>query len=520
MYPTRKLIGLFLGPLLFVLTLLFIRSEGLGPEARGVLATTLWVATWWILEVIPISATALLPLLLFPLTGAIDFQATATSFANPMIFLFMGGFMIAVTIEKWNLHRRIALSIIALIGTDLRMIILGFMVATGFLSMWISNTATAVMMMPIGLAVARQLGAGLGRDIIEPNDLGRALMLAIAYGSSIGGMATIIGTPTNVILTGVVQELYGIEIGFAQWMLFGLPVATGLLLLAWYYLVRFAYRLPRGAKIGGGRAEVERQLSALGPMSAPEKRVLVVFILVALAWISRSYLLAPVIPGLNDAMIGLVGVVILFLLPAGVESKAREALMDSSDPDGFVHDRANTGQPRRQRLLDWQTAEGIPWGILLLFGGGLALATGFRQSGLADWIGTQLALLEAVPYLLLLLLLITAVNFLTEITSNVATASMLLPILAALAASIGVHPYGLMVAATVAASCAFMLPVATPPNAVVFGSGYLSIAEMIRVGVWLNILSIVLLTLLIYFLLPLAWGIDLSSFPTNFSQLE
>ncbi len=518
MYPTRKLIGLFLGPLLFALTLLFVRSEGLGPEARGVLATTLWVATWWILEVIPISATALLPLLLFPLTGAIDFKATATSFANPMIFLFMGGFMIAVTIEKWDLHRRIALSIIALIGTDLRMVILGFMVATGFLSMWISNTATAVMMMPIGLAVARQLGAGLDKGDIEPDDLGRALMLAIAYRCSIGGMATIIGTPTNVILTGVVQELYGIEIGFAQWMLFGLPVAAVLLLLAWYYLVRFAYRLPKGTRIGGGREEIELQLNALGAMSIPEKRVLAVFIIVALAWISRSYLIAPFVPGVNDAMIALVGVVALFALPAGVKSETKAALLDSSDPDGFVHDRANTGQPRRLRLLDWQTAEGIPWGILLLFGGGLALATGFRQSGLADWIGTQLALLEAVPYLILILLLITAVNFLTEITSNVATASMLLPILAALAASIGVHPYGLMVAATVAASCAFMLPVATPPNAVVFGSGYLTIAGMMRVGVWLNVLSIVLLTLFIYCLLPIAWGIDLLQFPQVFGQ--
>ncbi|MEO0733740.1 MAG: SLC13 family permease, partial [Bacteroidota bacterium] len=417
-------------------------------------------------------------------------------------------------------HRRIALNIIAAVGTNLRYIILGFMLASGFLSMWISNTATAVMMMPIGLAVARQLGPGLDRSVMNPNDFGRALMLAIAYGCSIGGMATIIGTPTNVVFTGVVDELYGVQIGFAEWMLFGLPVALGLLAVAWYYLVNFAYGLPRQSEVTGGRTEIARQLDALGPMSVEEKRTLVIFVLVALGWILRSFVIAPYVPGISDAGIGLIGVLLLFLLPAGKGGAAAgaEERPSSTDPDGFVHDRANTGQPSRDRLLDWQTAEGIPWGILLLFGGGLALAAGFRESGLATWIGEQLTLLQAVPFLVLLLILIAVVNFLTEITSNVATAAMLLPILAALSVTIGVHPYGLMVAATVAASCAFMLPVATPPNAVVFGSGYLTIPGMIRVGICLNVLSILLLTLLVYFLLPLAWGIDLTAFPAELGQ--
>lgn len=497
---TRQIIGLLLGPLFFCLILVLVRTPDLSDAARAVLATTAWVATWWILEVIPIAATSLLPLILFPLTGAMTYKATAPGYADAMVFLYLAGFMLAVSIERWNLHRRIALTIIRAVGTDLRRIILGFMLATGFLSMWISNTATAVMMLPIGIAVAKQLTAGLDRSLLDPDDLGRALMLSIAYSASIGGISTIIGTPTNVILMGVIDEVYGVRIGFGEWMLFGLPISLGLLFFCWYYLVNFAFRLPARGGVAGGKAEIDRQLADLGPMTTPERRVLMVFVLVAAAWIGRSFLLQPLFPSINDTIIGLIGVLLMFLIPAGVPSVSSED---------------KTTQAKTTYLLNWETAEDIPWGILLLFGGGLALAAGFRETGLAEWIGGQLSLLAAVPYLVLLLVLIAAVNFLTEITSNVATASMLLPILSALALSIGVHPYGLMVAATVAASCAFMLPVATPPNAVVFGSGYLTIPGMIRVGIWLNVISIVVLTLLVYFLLPAAWGIDLSIYPSE-----
>lgn len=481
-------LGLFLGPSLFLLILVAFHPPGLEPAPRAVLAVTCWVATWWITEAIPIAATALLPLVLFPLTGALPLKATTVAYANPMIFLFLGGFLLAVAIEKWNLHRRIALSIITWVGSDWSRIILGFMLATGFLSMWISNTATAVMMMPIGVAVARQLekqGAVGGSG----GQLGPALMLGIAYGCSIGGMATIIGTPTNIIFTGVVAELYGREIGFAEWLRFGLPIASLLLLLAWWYLVKIAFVLPKGKNAGAASGEIRRQLAALGRMSYEETLVLGVFVLVALAWISRSYFLQAWIPGINDTVIAIAGALLLFLIPA----KNRPG----------------------DHLLDWTSAENIPWGILLLFGGGLALAAGFKNTGLASWIGHQLSLLDRVPFFLLLLLLTAAVNFLTEITSNVATASMLLPILAALALSIGVHPYGLMVATTLAASCAFMLPVATPPNAVVFGSGYLTIPTMMRVGLRMNLCSILLLAALVYYFLPLVWGIDLLHFPED-----
>ena len=382
------------------------------------------------------------------------------------------------------MHKRIALSIIYWVGSDLRMIILGVMFATGFLSMWISNTATAVMMMPIGLAIARQLESSFSKPNNQSNQLGQVLMFAIAYSCVIGGMATLIGTPTNAVFIGIVDEIYDVQIGFAQWFVFGLPVSIMLLLLCWYYLVNFAFSVSRGKL--GGRDVIRQQLQDLGKISPEEFRVLVVFILVALCWISRT-LLQNIIPFLNDTIIAVVGALVLFLIPSPTKKDTT--------------------------LLDWRTAEKIPWGILILFGGGLALADGFIETGLAAWLGNQMTLLDAVPYFVLLIVLITAVNFLTEITSNVATASMLLPVLVALALSIDVHPYGLMVAATMAASCAYMLPVATPPNAVVFASGYLTIPAMIRVGFWMNLLSILLLILLVYFVLPLIWGIELEVYP-------
>ncbi|MFB9212553.1 SLC13 family permease [Echinicola jeungdonensis] len=448
------------------------------------MALAIWMAVWWISEAIPISATALLPLLVLPLTGSLNMDQAAAPYADPMVLLYMGGFMIAVTIEKWHLHKRIALSIIAYIGTDMRFIVLGFMVATAFLSMWISNTATSLMMLPIGVAVVHQLGEGNSKQSISETSMGRALMLAIAYSASIGGVATIIGTPTNIVFAGIVKELYGVDISFAKWMLIGLPISICLLGLCWWYLVNRAYHFPKGQKYSGGHKEILRQLHELGKMTVPEKRVLLVFALVSFCWISRVFLLQGFLPFLNDTIIALGGVVLLFVLPAN-KTKAR--------------------------LLDWKTAENIPWGILILFGGGLSLAAGFKETGLASWLGSHFEALISIPFLLFLLVIVASVNFLTEITSNVATASMLLPILGSVAAALGIHPYGLMVGATLAASCAFMLPVATPPNAVVFGSGYLTIPAMAKAGFWMNILSIILITLFVYFLLPLVWGIDLNS---------
>ncbi|MEZ4884460.1 MAG: DASS family sodium-coupled anion symporter [Chitinophagales bacterium] len=497
-----KKIGLLLGPTLFLLTLQFFHPEGMSKEANAILASTLWIAVWWITEAIPIAVTSLLPIILFPLTGGLSLSDTTASFGHKYVFLYIGGFILAIAIERWNLHKRIALNIINFIGTNIKSIILGFMVATAFLSMWISNTATSVMMLPIGMAIVAQLRDNPNTNENENLIFGKALMLGIAYSASIGGMATLIGTPPNLVLAGIVQEMYGIEITFSKWIVFGLPISISLLFLCWKYLTTFAFKFTQ-TSFPGGKAEIKRQLQKLGRISYEEKTVLVVFVATAIAWIGRSplqnfiqstYSDADIelyqntaLAQIDDTIIAIIAGIVLFLLPASKDKK--------------------------RTILTWEEAVKLPWGILLLFGGGLALAEGFKSSGLALWIGNQMTLLEHVPLFLLLLVLVAAVNFLTEITSNLATTAMILPVLASMAVIIGVHPYILMVGATVAASCAFMLPVATPPNAVVFGSGYLTIPDMVRAGIWMNVLSIILLTIITYFILPYLWDFNPSSFP-------
>ncbi|KGX92956.1 anion transporter [Pontibacillus halophilus JSM 076056 = DSM 19796] len=493
-FTPRQKVGLVLGPLLFLLTLLFFRPSGLSMEGVAVLASTLWIATWWITEAAPIPATALLPIVLFPLTGGLEIDATTSAYGDDNIFLFLGGFVIALALERWNLHKRIALGIIAMIGTSTERIVLGFMVATGFLSMWISNTATSMMMVPIGLAIIYQVAEAV-KDEEEidtsPGEFrfGKALMLGIAYSASIGGLGTLIGTPPNTLFAGAVENLYGIQFSFGKWMLFGVPLAIVFTLISWFYLVKIAYPM-KLKELPGGKSVIEKERSELGKMSKEEQVVLTVFVLTAVLWISRSFIIQPYIPGINDAVIGIGAAILLFVIPSR----------------NF----------RGQFLMDWDTAKKLPWGILLLFGGGLAIASGFKESGLAEWMGQQLTVLENVPFFLILVAVITMVIFLTEITSNTATASMMFPIMGTLAMAIGVHPYSLMVAAGIAASCAFMLPVATPPNAVVFGSGYLRIPDMVRAGIWLNVAAIFVLSLAIYLLLPLVWGVDLTIFPERF----
>tara|TARA_R110002073_G_scaffold40547_5_gene114954 strand:- start:55367 stop:56809 length:1443 start_codon:yes stop_codon:yes gene_type:complete len=476
---SKKQIGFVLGPLCFSYILFFFHPEGLNDTANAILASAVWVAIWWITEVLNIAVTALLPIVLFPLTGGLSLSETTASYGHKYIYLFIGGFILAIAIEKWNLHKRIALNIIKIVGTNVVNIILGFMLATAFLSMWISNTATAVMILPVGMAIVAQLNDNPNTEKNENLIFGKALMLAIAYSASIGGMATLIGTPPNLVLAGVVQKSLGIEITFSQWFIFGFPVSIVLLSLCWVYLTRFAFKFKQ-KEFPGGSNEITRQLKALGKMSYEEKTVLIVFVCTALAWISRSFLLKKFIPAIDDTIIAIAFAILLFILPSS---------------------------KKKEKILLWEDAIKLPWGILLLYGGGMALALGFETSGLALWIGNQLTALETVPFLLLLLILITAVNFLTEITSNLATTAMLLPVLVSLAPILGIHPYYLMVGATVAASCAFMLPVATPPNAVVFGSGYLKIEDMIKKGIWMNILSIIILTAIVYLVLPLVWDL-------------
>ncbi|ASV30515.1 SLC13 family permease [Maribacter cobaltidurans] len=485
-----KLLGLILGPLSFVLILLFFHPEGLSKEANAVLASTAWIAIWWITEAIPIAVTALLPIVLFPLSGGLDLSATSGSFGHKYVFLYMGGFVIAIAIEKWNLHKRIALNIIHLIGADIRKIILGFMVATAFLSMWISNTATSVMMLPIGLAIIKQLKDNPATVEDENLLFGKSLMLAIAYSASIGGMATLIGTPPNLVLAGVVLDTYGYEITFMQWFIFGLPISIVLIFICWKYLTRYAFSFKQ-VEFPGGRAEIQRLKRSLGKISYEEKLVSIVFAATAFCWITRSFLLQKLLPGLDDTIIAIFFAVLLFLIPA---------------------------KKKGEQLINWEEAVKMPWGIILLFGGGMALAKGFEESGLAVWIGGQMASLSGLPIFLLVLVLIAAVNFLTEITSNLATTAMLLPVLAPMALSIDVHPFVLMVGAAVAASCAFMLPVATPPNAVVFGSGYLRIPDMVKKGFFMNITSIIVLSLFVYFVLPELWDIVINVFPQNLKK--
>ena len=473
-----KNIGLFLGPLVFFLVKFFYNPEELSNEGLSILASTLWVAIWWITEAVPIYVTALIPIILFPLSGGLELKQTTAAYGHKFVFLFVGGFILAIAIEKWKLHKRIALNIISLVGTKKSNIILGFMIATAFLSMWISNTATAVMILPVGLAIISQLKDN--PKTIENENLvfGKTLMLAIAYSASIGGMATLIGTPPNLVLAGVIKTSYNIEINFLQWMSFGLPISIFLLFICWKYLTSVAYKFDN-QNFDSGIDEIKDQLKSLGKISYEEKSVMIIFIATALAWITQSFIIKKYIPEIDDTIIAIIAAVTLFILPNKKGDK---------------------------KLLAWEDAVKLPWGILLLFGGGMALAKGFDSSGLAIWIGSQMSFFDAIPLLALLLFLVAMVNFLTEITSNLATTAMLLPVLVALAETIGVNPYYLLVGATVAASCAFMLPVATPPNAVVFGSKILKIDDMIKKGFWMNLISIFILTAAVYWILPIIWS--------------
>lgn len=463
----RKYLPFALGPLTFFI-INNLEFSGLSPQGQAVLATTCWIAIWWITEAVELEATALLPLVVFPLSGGLGITRVAESYGNPFIFLFMGGFILGLAIQKWGLHKRIALRVIAFVGTNQKKVILGFMISTAFLSMWISNTATSVMMLPIGLSVMAQFD--------NSGTFGRNLMLGIGYSASIGGMATLIGTPPNIVFAGVIKETFDIELSFLQWMLFAFPFVALFIFIAWLYLANFC------GKLSASEARQEIKLEKLPAISAQEKRVLIVFVIVAFMWITRSFLIVEILPGIDDTQIAMLGAISLFLIPSGKKD---------------------------QQLMDWETAKKLPWGILLIFGAGLAIAEGFSTTDLATWLGGQLLQLKAVPVLIVLLLVIASVNFLTEITSNIATASMILPILAAMAVSLNISPLSLMVAAILAASCAFMLPVATPPNAVVFSSGKIRMGEMVKTGLILNIVSI----LLIFIFVVLWWPVVFPDLP-------
>ena len=484
----KNILGLIIGPLLFLAIMIFVDAEGLSFEAKCILASTAWMAVWWVTECVPISVTALLPIVLFPLTGGMDLATTTAAYGHKLVFLFVGGFLIALAIEKWHLHKRLALNIIRVTGSNKSRVILGFMLATAFLSMWISNTATSIMILPVGLAIISQLKDDPKTIENENEVFGKSLMIAIAYSASIGGMATLIGTPPNMVLAGVVEESYGIKLNMFDWMKFGVPLSSFLLIICWLYLTKIAFKF-KNEEFSAGKEEILRQINKLGRFSNEEIKVLIVFTLTALGWIFRGSI-ETIFPMIDDTIIAIFFAVTLFIIPT-------------------KNHKSNT------TLLVWNDTVKLPWGILILFGGGMAIASAFGKSGLALWIADLLQNLNDVSLFLIILIIVTSINLLTEVTSNMATTAMLLPVLVTIALAIEVHPYFLLVSATLAASCAFMLPISTPPNAVVFGSGFLKIEDMFKKGIWMNLISIITITLVVYFTLPYVFEMTAKLLPIN-----
>jgi sodium-dependent dicarboxylate transporter 2/3/5 len=481
---TIRTVGRWAGPVVAALILAAPAAAGLDPIAKRTGAVAAWMAIWWMTEAVAIPVTSLLPLAAFPFLGILSAADASAPYAQELIFLFMGGFFLAAAMESSGLHRRIALSILAAVGSSPERLVLGFMLATAALSMWISNTATTAMMFPIGLAVAELFRGDAPKVGFR---FGVTLMLGIGYAASIGGVATLIGTPPNAVLAAAASDLIGVEIGFVQWMVVGLPTTAIMLPLGWLLLVRVLH--PPGDLEGDAAAVIEAERAALGPIRSAERRVAVIFGLTATAWLLRAPKnfgdvtipgLSTYAPDIRDSTIAMAAALLLFLIPSGDDSG--------------------------ERLLDWPRARRIPWGVLVLFGGGLSLARAMDQSGLSGWVGSGVAQLGALPLPVILLAVALLFVMLTEITSNAATATMAMPLLVGAAAAMGMPALPLMVTAGLAASMAFMLPVATPPNAIVFGADYLEIRHMVRAGIWMNLLAVVVVTAMAVFVLPVAFG--------------
>ncbi|MEO7174297.1 MAG: DASS family sodium-coupled anion symporter [Saprospiraceae bacterium] len=468
---TPNWIPLILGPLAFTLIYLFLRPEGLSLEAVAAIACIAWISIWWVTEAIPIGMTSLLPLILFPLSGALDMKMVAQSYGNPVIFLFIGGFMVALAIEQCGLHKRLALHFIKAIGLESRKVVLSIMLFTGFLSMWISNTATAVMMFPIGMSL---IAAWPQTDELNRQQFAKVIMLGIAYAASIGGIGTLIGTPTNMIMVGAMKELYGFKIDFITWAKIGVPLAVGMLFLGWFFMVHVMFKLPKLA-FEGNKHLIDDELKAIGPMTTAEKRVLIIFICVCLLWITHTFWLDAFIPGLDDTVIAMLGALALFIIPSAGKGSAP--------------------------MMNWHTTSKMPWSVVLLFGAGFAIAESCKTTGIADWLGEQLSVMEHTPILLILATVVGLSILTTEFASNMATISLMVPILDSLSKAIDQPLLPLLWAATLASSWGFMMPAGTGPNAVVFGSGYLKVSDMIRAGAVLNVLALILITLACYFVL-------------------
>lgn len=491
-YTSKSIIGLITGFIAFFLILIFVDLEPGQPIITRTFAVAVLMAIWWVTEALPLSVTALVPLAAFPMLGIIDGRLVSEAYMNHIIFLFIGGFIMALAMERWNLHKRIALVILKWVGVSPARILFGFMFATLILSMWISNTATTMMMIPIVTSIIYKIEESIGREQISKYALG--LLLGIAYSASIGGNATLVGTPTNLICVRMLAVLYpsAPEITFAQWFMFALPI-TLFMFIAAYFLLYLLYK-PRNKWTQLSSDTFRIQLKELGKASYEEKVVFGLFVLLALMWISRSEITAGSLtfPGwaslfgnpayINDGTVAIFVSLLLFIWPS------------SGNVD--------------EKIMNWKTAKRLPWNIVLLFGGGFALALGFESSGLAMWFGEQLAWGEGIPSIVFVLAIVAMMSFLTELTSNVASTQMLLPAFASIAVATGDNPLLFMIPATIASSLAFMLPTATPSNAIIFGTGRVTIDRMMKTGFTLNLLGILIITLMTYLLIEITFGVQ------------
>ena len=515
-----KRIGLFAGPVLFVGFLFAPIAEDLPFEAKIVLASTVWMASWWITEAIPIYVTALLPLVLFPSLNVTELGETSSNYADRIVFLFLGGFILAKAVEKANLHKRFALNILKSFGTNPRYIVAAFMIVTGFLSGWMSNTATTMLMLPIAAAVVSQI-----QDKQDRAKFGLCLMLSIAYSASIGGMSTLIGTPPNAIFASLSRSILDVEITFSQWIIIGLPISAISLVVAWLYMVNLGVNIRKIKSIAEEKDAIMSRLSELGKITRDEIIVAGVFGATAGAWITRGLFWQDILPMIDDSTIVMISAIVLFLIPSSSSSSV--AKNNDLDITKKVQNSRNKGNPNfipmsrdgaedegiesikehdSKRLMSWDSAVTIPWGVLLLIGGGLALANAYTTTNLDEWMAEKLTFLGGMNYLLIILVLVAVTIFTGEIVSNTATAALLIPISASLATSLQIDPVLLMVPITIATSFGFVMPVGTPPNAIVFASGYVTIPKMARAGLPLDIISIMMVTGLSALLVPLVWS--------------
>ncbi|CAM1366983.1 Sodium-dependent dicarboxylate transporter sdcS [Tenacibaculum xiamenense] len=473
-YSKVKRLGLVLGPLLFFI-INSLNIEFISDKADAVISVAIWMITWWITEAVSISVTALLPLVLFPLLKTMSIGDVGANYGSPIVFLFFGGFVLALALEKVNLHKRIALNIIKLTGTTPNKVILGFMIATGLLSMWISNTASTVVMLPIALSVIQLLIDDEDGFTKKDRNFALSVMLGIAFSANAGGIATVIGTPPNSVLIGLLENEYNIEISFVKWMTFGLPFSIVMILIVYLVLVKFMYP-NRGLVFNTSENIIDDEIEKLGKLTKREKHVLVIFAVTVFLWIFRAVInkLLPSL-GLTDTIISVAAALAVFAIPHNIK----------------------TGE----FIIEWKDTEKLSWGILILFGGGLALAKGMSSSGIVDLISATIASYN-LGVLITAFVLITLMLFMTELMSNVALVAVLAPVVAGIAIGIDVPVIHLLIPVTMASSCAFMLPMATPPNAIVFASGYIKVKDMMKAGVILNCLAVLLLMALFTFIIP------------------